>query len=417
MLNSNVNISIKNSLLNNIKYLFFGFSFFLSLKTTISNFFVILILVSFLVHFFLSKERRINFSIIIHSYIPLFIFSLFSLLWSTNTSTGIDLILRNSFLLFIPLMFSIVPLKHNEVYLKYSYYGLLIGSILLSILLFTKLGVRLLNLETISIKKIFSSHQTNYKYTSELVNIHPSYLGLYSLLSIAILLFDKIKIKSIFKIILYLILIVNILFLNARILFFLLIVIFIIRFFSIKSIKIKIIIFSSLTFFLISSFILLQDTYIYIKLIKGSLWEVSNNGSTHNTTKKYRSDPRLVRWKSALQGAKNNLMIGSGLGTEMDVLLPIYKKNKLIVSYSKKFNTHNQYLYYLITTGVVGLILFLYLLLSNIFISVKNKDLIMFYFFTMLFFISLVENIMYRNAGFIFITIYISLYNKQYLHK
>jgi len=400
-----------------IKYFFFGFSFLLSFKTTLSNFFVILILISFIIQFIILKEKKIRFGVMLHSFIPLFVFSLFSLLWSSNKFVGIDLLLRYIPILLIPLIFSIVPLKHNKLYLKYSYYGLLIGSIILSFLLFWRLGVRLSNLEVVNINRIFSSHQTSHKYTSEIINIHPSYLGLYSLLSIAVLLFNKIKVKNTIKIVLYLILLVNILFLNARILFLLLGILVIIKFFSIESVKIKIVIFSSFVFLVITSLIFLQNTYLYKKLIKGSLWEISHNAGTHNTTDKYPSDSRLVRWKSAIEGTKNHRIIGSGIGTEMDVLLPMYKKNKLIVSHYRKFNTHNQYLYYLITTGVIGLILFLYLLLYNIFISIKNRDLIMFYFFTMLFFISLVENVMYRNAGFIFIAIYISLYNKQYLHK
>ncbi len=400
-----------------IKYFFFAFALLLSFKTTLSNFFVILILISFIIQFIISKDKKIQFGVMIHSFMPLFIFSLLSLLWTSNRVMGVDLLLRHVSILLIPLIFSLVPLKNNELYLKYSYYGLLIGSIIVSFLLFWKLGVRLVNLEVVNVNRIFSSHQTSHKYTSEIVNIHPSYLGLYSLLSLAILFFNKIKIKNGLKIVLYLILIVNILFLNARILFLLFGVLVIIKVYSIKSTRIKVIIFLSFVFFTIVGLVFLQNTYIFKKLIKGSFWELSKNKDTHNTTEKYPSDPRLVRWKSAIEGTKNHRIIGSGIGTEMDVLLPMYKKNKLVVSHYRKFNTHNQYLYYLITTGVVGLILFLYLLLYNIFISVKNKDLIMFYFFTMLFFISLVENVMYRNAGFIFIAIYISLYNKQYLHK
>lgn len=398
------------------KYLFFGFSFFLSIKTSIGNFFIILIITSFLIEFITTKKKSVNLKIIGYSFVPIFLFSTLSLLWSTNVTNGLDLSAKHLTLFLVPIAFSLTPLKNNETYLKYSYYGLLIGALTLSLLLFIKLGFRLINLENFNINRIFSSHQTSHKYTLPILKTHPSYLGFYALLSLAVLIFNKIKINFYAKSIFIIILIVNIIFLNARILFFLMSLLLLIKIVLISSLRIKLVLVSSLVLIFIASLFLLRNTYIYKKLIKGSFWEITHNVGTSNTTDKYPSDSRLVRWKAAIEGTKNNRLIGSGLGTEIDVLLPMYKKNKLIVSHYRKFNTHNQYLYYFVVIGFVGVLLFLILLGNNIILSINNKDVMMFYFFISLFMISLVENIVYRNAGFTFLSVYLSLYNKQYLN-
>lgn len=404
-------------MVKNAKYLFFGFSFFLSLKSSIGNFFIILILVCFLIEFLKWDKKEINYKIILYSFAPIFLFCVISLFWSTNMDKGLKLSLKHMPLLLLPLAFSIISNNNTLIYRKYSFYGLLIGSVLISVILLSNITLEIISLNEFSMRRVFSSKFTSHKYTAPILNIHPSYLGIYTLLSIAILIFNKLKFNKYLKNFMLVVLISNILFLNARILFLLLAILFILKIILIKSLKVKLITIISLALIFCSSLFLLRDTYIYKKLIVGSIWEITHNVGTHNTTDEFTSDSRLARWKSAIEASKNNLIFGSGLGTEMNVLLPVYKKNNLKIAFERKFNTHNQYLYYLIIIGFVGLLLFLTLFIQNFILSIKNKDIIMFYFLIILFVICLVENVLYRNAGFTFIAVYTTLFNKKYLSK
>ena len=397
-----------------VSYLFFGFSFFLSIKTTISNFFLILILISLIAQFFIQK-RKIFFKEIIFSLLPIFIFSLISLFWSSNVTDGLLLLKRQSVFVLVPLCFVLIPKEDIKEYLKYSFYGLLTGSVIISTFLLIHTGIKITNLKYLTIHRIFSSKLTNHGYLSRLINIHPSYFGMYNVFSIAIVLFYKIKIKKIIKFIIIIILMLNLLFLNSRVQFFLLFIILLLKIILIKSKKIKLFYFFLLVIFSSFGIYILRNTYIVKKIAVGTLWEISENRGTYNTTKKFKSDSRMARWKAILKEVPKNIILGNGIGSEKKIVLTVYKKRNLNVAYKKSFNTHNQFLYYLVITGSIGFFLFLILFIQGFILAYKNKDLLMLYFYFVLFFLSLFENILYRNAGIVFVAIYVSLFNKQYL--
>jgi O-antigen ligase len=89
-------------------------------------------------------------------------------------------------------------------------------------------------------------------------------------------------------------------------------------------------------------------------------------------------DSRLARWRSAMQLIKQAPLTGHGAGSEITLLHDEYYKNGLYNSFVNHLNTHNEYLSFLIKSGIVGLLIYLATLAYGFSIAFKNKDLLFF---------------------------------------
>ncbi|WP_127130987.1 O-antigen ligase family protein [Pseudoflavitalea rhizosphaerae] len=84
---------------------------------------------------------------------------------------------------------------------------------------------------------------------------------------------------------------------------------------------------------------------------------------------------RLAVWQCGWELVQLNPILGTGLGDKMDDLLEVYKRNGFVMGVETRRNLHNTYLDVLVSTGFVGLLLFL---LSWVFLPLtycfKNRD-------------------------------------------
>lgn len=84
-----------------------------------------------------------------------------------------------------------------------------------------------------------------------------------------------------------------------------------------------------------------------------------------------------------------------------------YVKNnneQLQIAFDKKLNTHNNYLFFLMSTGIIGLLSFLVFIYYLFKKALKSKDVLMFSFCITIVFNFLTENILSRHWGLMFIT-------------
>jgi len=393
--------------------LFFSFSFFLSIKTSISNTFFILITITILIDFiFISKPRKLNYKELIYSTAPLFIISIVGLTWSLNFKNGLHILGKQATLFLIPFVFLLIYEKQKEQIVKYSLLGLVFGSVLTSVVLLTNTTFKIVtSIEDITISKIFSSFYTSHRYTDIITSIDPSYLGIYSLTALAVVTLEKLSFSKKIKVLFSIILMISLLFINSRIIFLGLILLLILKIVLIKRIKNRIIVSVIISFSIAISLFTLKDSYVYKKAFVGSFWELGNNIGTSNTSDSIKSDSRLARWNCAIEKGKKNLFLGSGIGSELDVLIPCYKENNMIIAYEKNFNTHNQFLSYFVTLGIIGVLIFFFFFYINFFKAIQNKNILALFFFISIFLMCLIENIFARNAGIIFFAMYTSLFN------
>ena len=127
-------------------------------------------------------------------------------------------------------------------------------------------------------------------------------------------------------------------------------------------------------------------------------------------------EPRVVILDCVFKIIKNedfNLLLGSGgfkhnqenLANCYDTKIINVSKKEYFVS--ERFNTHNQFLDFLLSGGVIGMILFISILISSYYNSYKNLISFAIFFSFVLFF--LVENVIWRQWGVYFLGILLPL--------
>jgi O-antigen ligase len=122
------------------------------------------------------------------------------------------------------------------------------------------------------------------------------------------------------------------------------------------------------------------------------------------------TDPRLARWYAAADLIKEKPIAGYGSGSEIPLLKDEYFNRKLYSAYLNGFNAHNQYLSFLIKTGVVGLFIYLITLLYGVREANRSRNVVFMSFMMLIAVVSFSENMLDVNKGIFFYTIFYSLF-------
>ena len=109
---------------------------------------------------------------------------------------------------------------------------------------------------------------------------------------------------------------------------------------------------------------------------------------------------RIGVYKCSLEKISENWLFGYGLGDSQIALNSCYEKksNYLLAN---EFNTHSQYLDILLKTGVLGLLVFLFFLLSNLRRASSANNQVAFMIILFYGLVFLTENILSRQSGVI----------------
>jgi O-antigen ligase len=119
-----------------------------------------------------------------------------------------------------------------------------------------------------------------------------------------------------------------------------------------------------------------------------------------------KQDPRVIIWKSGLEIAKKNLMLGVGIGDVRTELSSEYKRVGEDQMAIEKFNAHNQFLEVLLENGIIGLILFLAIFGWMFYLAFLDKNLLYLMFICMIIMFFLFETVLYRLAGVSFFSLF-----------
>lgn len=85
---------------------------------------------------------------------------------------------------------------------------------------------------------------------------------------------------------------------------------------------------------------------------------------------------RIEYWKASLVAIKKANLIGYGTGSNQKILNKIYEETNSPLNQENRHCSHNQYLSYMISHGIIGFILFIYLLFTVLKDSLLRKNLI-----------------------------------------
>jgi O-antigen ligase len=245
---------------------------------------------------------------------------------------------------------------------------------------------------------------------SEPIGLHATYLSMYVMLSAGTffyIIFHERNYKKWKYIFCIIVLLTGLIQLSSRSVFIclFLIVIAVVPLFLIKGKN-------RLQFLIIP---LVTFTFIVLAIVNDSslkkryLTDFENDLSENAVTTDF-AETRMKRWNMEVELIKQSPVIGYGNGSEKNLLNENYFKNKFYKSFLLELNAHNQYLSFLINTGIIGLLLYLYVLYYGFSAAVKKKDFIFTTFLVLITIVSVSENILDVNKGVFFYSFFYSLF-------
>jgi O-antigen ligase len=123
-----------------------------------------------------------------------------------------------------------------------------------------------------------------------------------------------------------------------------------------------------------------------------------------------KNDSRLDRWNAALELIKNAPLAGTGSGSDISLLKEIYFERKMYAAYLNNVNVHNQYLAFLIDAGIAGLLVYGCTLAWACWQSVRQRDIMLFAFTSLVVLVSFSEDLLDVNKGIFFYAFFFSFF-------
>jgi O-antigen ligase len=377
-----------------------------------NRFYSELILASLLVHTLIQLRRiyaRRLFTWRIFTVQSVFFITAFGMLYSTNTAQALAMLGRQVAIVLLP---AILALNSLDV-AKYRTHILCAFSLACAaaigyLYLDAFLTIRYYGLP---LSSILSAAFINHNF-SEPLGMHATYLSMYALLSFIFLVqsFRGIysRIWKFFSLGTMLLLAAGLLQLGSRavLLAGVIIAVIILPVYFLKrrnrmlgfGISLAAILAIIITPILLSS--TLKDRYI--NDLGRDLGKKSEDYS--NTT------PRIERWKLALEMIRASPVTGYGSGDETDLLTEKYFEHKYYNAYLFRLNSHNEYISFLLRSGIIGLLVYLLVLLSGFRAAIRTKDLLFLSFMIIIATISCSENILDVNKGIFFYAFFFSFF-------
>jgi O-antigen ligase len=351
----------------------------------------------------------------------LFVPALISILTLNDIEADFQIISRRITFLISPIVFLLLPISIIEKIKFKSLFGLIMGCLITSLYLIYKVLFKYYHSKDgFAIDKdLFNYYHTNVHFMSD-IDIHPSYFGMFILLSLFALWFLKPFKNYWFVSATYMIFGLAVLFVNSRIIIvFTTVFMLYIGYSSLKGrirsfkhllaiVLVGIAIFGSL-------FFSLKNTYLSQRFSKELAWELSNEiGTKYNS--KNSGDSRVARWSLAIDLIKDKPIFGYGVSKETKILNTAFIENEMITSAKMEYNAHNQFITTTLESGFIGLFFLLYYFSHNLYVAISKKDNLFLIFLLSIFVICLIESYFKRNAGITFVSFFTTLlllYNER----
>jgi O-antigen ligase len=122
------------------------------------------------------------------------------------------------------------------------------------------------------------------------------------------------------------------------------------------------------------------------------------------------SESRLTRWNVTGELIAKSPVIGYGAGSEIGLLHQAFFEKKYYSSFLHNLNSHNEYMSFMLKSGIIGLLLYLATLTIGFKKSLESKDLLFFTFILLIAFVSISENLLDVDKGIIFYAFFFSFF-------
>ncbi len=367
--------------------------------------FTIVIAIIYGVYSFL-KEKKVSFSKLHIISILLFFLCVISIIYSADKAYALKKLETTLSIVIVPVFFILISsintkskdvLKYETIF-QITFY---VSSILFCLIMFAyiwQLG--------------YYNGQVTYDYSISYIeqmlwgfNEHPIYISIF--LSISILFSFKLFSNKGFRGLIILgniILVWSLIFLSRKAILLGLLISFIFLINNyLKGLKQKLLIILFIITGFIFSYVLQPSSFNRIKeVFESSTYTqaIDENNSTNL---------RLHIYKCTFQNIPDAGVFGYGIGDVKDVLLDCYQStSSILVKWN--YNTHNQYLNTILACGIIGLIIFLFILVKLLSYAYSKGD---YLFLSILIFylvVMMTENVLDRQNGIILYSLLINFY-------
>ena len=399
--------SIKDTSENRIS--FYHLLIFL-LTLPFDRFYSTAVLISFSIHsliFFRRQQfRQLKKEIIILQ--SAFFITFISSLYAPSFSEGWEIASRQLAIFIFPLLFSLTRLdlkKYSPLILT----GFAAGCALTVVYLYYD-AINVIIYNRLSLRELFSADFVNHNFSLP-IEMHATYLSMMLAIAFIHLLHQlfTVKYKKLLLIIMCIVILAGLIQLGSKSV--LIALLFIINIFfplfvlSGKQRK-KFFTVAAAVSVLLGMLIFSIDIFRtrYIRMLKNDLFANAAFTEQHS---------RMDRWDAAATLIKHSPLIGTGSGTETPLLKELYFERKIYDAYLGSLNAHNQYLSFLIISGVFGLLIYLGTLFWGLRRSLKRKDIMLISFIVLVITVSLSEDMLDVNKGIFFYAFFFSLFALQ----
>lgn len=253
-----------------------------------------------------------------------------------------------------------------------------------------------------------------YHDFTSLLDIHPTYFGLFVCLAYILVMEAVFVKKSTIKLLQLLLFFTLIFLLGSRIILIstiLISIIFIAVNFSSFSKKVGL---GILTILIIFPLIIFNT----VPIVKERMVDMTFGLKENFEYAKYGEDiayngglgPRIEIWNCAIQITKGSILFGNGYGCTQCLLNKCYKDKGLDTYAKSYYQTHNQYFNDYARGGLVGLLILLAVFFIPLYWSIRNKNYTYCYFIILIIISSFTENILNRHFGIVFYAMFNSIF-------
>jgi len=382
------------------KILLVGFVITIPNSVVINNIFLVLLLLYWLL--FGNKQETIKLiknNIIVQISLAFFIMFIISLLWSSDLVFGMRVILKEKYFLLLPIFMTLIKSDEKELLIKSFIFTMFFSEIILY-------GVKFEVLP-----EMF--HATKYEPVPFIHHVHYSAFVAFTIYLMGYYYFFRKKRNTYFLFFLFTMTIS--LFLTGgrvgHVVFFILITLLVIQYFKISIKSIFIILLLPLVFI-----IGYKSSDIFHDRVNMTIKNIKNYEKNPNTSIGY----RFTYWSNSIELIKKYPILGVGCGDFTIEYTKIHEKltPNVVVSehITKKVQPHNMYLYIFGMLGIVGGGLFLYLLWKLLYYAFKINDeykqvrigLVVYFLVIML-----SDSYLYSHFGQALFTIFVSILYKN----
>lgn len=136
------------------------------------------------------------------------------------------------------------------------------------------------------------------------------------------------------------------------------------------------------------------------------------------TSSEKSEDVRVTILRSTLPVARDNWLVGVGVGDKIDAYMEQYRKDNNQIPLERKYNSHNQFVDTTTVTGILGLALMLSFFVVPAVLAIRDRrfDVVFALFLFMIFFNALFESVFEKQAGIMFfVLLFVTMFNGNFV--